>query len=140
MAHGVEGRVPFLDKEIAAFGFFLEDTLKIRRSKGKWILRLWLDKILPEARAFSKKRGFTVPVGEWIKTKANMLGPMIANQEGIQEVCNREAVNSLFRNFSGSDKKLNIAAWSLLYYALWHNYHVLGHHRNGDILDTLSAS
>ena len=40
--------------------FLLKDKLKVRNSRGKWILRLWLDKTLPEAGAFSKKRGFVL--------------------------------------------------------------------------------
>ena len=139
MIHGIEGRVPFLDPELANFGFFLKDTLKLRNSRGKWILRKWLNQRLPEAKAFSKKRGFTVPVGGWIKSKARVLGPLVASQEGIREACNEKAVVSLFKGFSGEDKHLTNIAWVLLYYALWHNYHVLGKRKSGGgVFDILS--
>ena len=66
MAHGVEGRTPFLDPELAALAFRLPDELKIRRGLGKWLLRRWLAEQLPQAQPLARKRGFTVPVARWI--------------------------------------------------------------------------
>src|SRR3546814_904057 len=66
MAHGIEGRTPFLDPRVAEFAFTLPDEMKVRRGRGKWLLRRWLDGALPAAKPFDRKRGFTVPVGEWI--------------------------------------------------------------------------
>ncbi len=66
MAHGVEGRTPFLDPAVAALAFRLPDALKIKNRKGKWLLRRWVAEHVPEAMPFARKQGFTVPVGEWI--------------------------------------------------------------------------
>ncbi|MGY8960178.1 MAG: asparagine synthase (glutamine-hydrolyzing), partial [Alphaproteobacteria bacterium] len=63
MAHGLEGRTPFLDPRIVEAAFLLPDNLKIHKRHGKWLLRKWLDRVLPNAKPFEKKRGFTVPVG-----------------------------------------------------------------------------
>jgi len=52
MAHGLEGRTPFLDPAVAEAAFRLPDDMKIRDGRGKWILRRWLDRRLPEAAAF----------------------------------------------------------------------------------------
>jgi len=138
MAHGVEGRVPFLDPKVADFAFSLGDHLKVRKRRGKWVLRAWLDRVLPVADAFSAKRGFTVPVGEWISRKAHNLGPMVAAQPGIEEACNASAVTRLFSSLSGNHKKNGQAAWLLLYYALWHNHHVLGRSVAGSVFDSLA--
>ena len=66
MAHGVEGRTPLLDQQVAAAGFRLPDGLKVRDGRGKWLLRRWVERHLPAARPFAPKQGFTVPVGAWI--------------------------------------------------------------------------
>ena len=66
MAHGVEGRTPFLDPSVASLAFCLPDHFKVRGGLGKWLLRKWLDRELPESAAFERKKGFTVPIGEWI--------------------------------------------------------------------------
>ena len=39
MAHGLEGRTPFLDMVLAETVFRLPDSLKIHKRQGKWILR-----------------------------------------------------------------------------------------------------
>ena len=87
MAHGVEGRTPFLDTQVAEAVFRLPDSLKIQRQHGKWILRRWLDRIMPSAGAFERKRGFTVPVGEWIFKQGANLGPLVAANPAIAEAC-----------------------------------------------------
>ncbi len=136
MAHGVEGRVPFLDPFVADFAFRLPDRLKIHRRLGKWVLRKWLETALPEAQPFSKKRGFTVPVGDWIATRADTVGPLVAAQPGIAEVCRPGSVEALFS--AGSNHAT--AQWTLLFYALWHQARIVGRETDGDVLSTLAAA
>ncbi|MGH7033349.1 MAG: asparagine synthase (glutamine-hydrolyzing), partial [Stellaceae bacterium] len=73
MAHGVEGRTPFLDPAIAAFAFALPDELKVRRGLGKYLLRRWLGRHVRAVEPMARKRGFTVPVGEWIARRGAQL-------------------------------------------------------------------
>jgi asparagine synthase (glutamine-hydrolysing) len=138
MAHGVEGRTPLLDPAVAAVAFPLPDSLKLRDGKGKWLLRRWLAHRQPEANAFAAKRGFTVPVADWIARKGTQLGPLVAAQPGIAEVCRQDAVTALFGNSRG--RRQGFAAWVLLFYALWHHRHILGHKPEGDVFDVLSAT
>ncbi len=137
MAHGVEGRVPLLDPVVAELAFGLPDGLKIRKRMGKYLLRRWLADALPEAAPFSRKRGFTVPVAEWIGRQGARLGPLIAAQPGVAEICRPGAVEALYRNIS---KKTGFAAWMLLFYALWHHHHMCGLAPQGDVFETLSQA
>lgn len=118
MAHGLEGRTPFLDPAVAAAAFRLPDRLKIRGSRGKWLLRKWLEKRLPEAHPFARKRGFKVPVGPWIAREGKRLGPLVARQPSVEAVAKPEAVAGLFEKADG--RREGQAAWTLLFYALWH--------------------
>lgn len=135
MAHGVEGRTPFLDPAVAEAGFRLPDSLKIRKRTGKWLLREWIARHLPEAQPFSRKRGFTVPVGQWIARRGKLLGELVAAEPGIAQICRPDAVRSLFA--AGSDQG-GLASWVLLFYALWHRHHILGLDPAGDVLETLA--
>jgi len=140
MAHGVEGRVPLLDVKLAGFAFSLPDRLKVRRGRGKWLLRKWLETALPVSKPFSSKRGFTVPVGEWIGAEGNRLGPLVAKQSGVEEICDSQAVKDLFRSTgSGNGKKAGQAAWALLFYALWHRRHMEGLQADGGVFDVLGG-
>lgn len=134
MANGIEGRVPFLDPVVAAFAFRLPDHMKVRKGLGKWLLRRWLETALPAARPFDKKRGFTVPVGEWIAARP-AIGALVARQPGIAEICHPALVKRLFKDCS---KDTAFACWTLLFYALWHRRHVLGRVPSGDTFSELA--
>ncbi len=142
MAHGVEGRVPFLDVKLADFALTLPDGLKVRRGRGKWLLRKWLEGALPAARPFARKRGFTVPVGEWIGGRGRDLGRLVAAQPGIGEICQTDAVEGLFAAAGPGQgqkaaQKAGHAAWVLLFYALWHRRHIIGVEPEGGVFDVL---
>ena len=83
----------------------------------------------------ARKRGFTVPVGEWIGSRGAQLGALVAAQPGIAEVCQADAVEKLF---AAGGKKQGKAAWTLLFYALWHRKHILGMAPVGDVFDSLA--
>lgn len=137
MAHAVEGRTPFLDPGVMAAAYRLPDDLKVRGEMGKWLLRKWLEKNLPEAQPFAPKIGFTVPVGAWIKGQGTRLGPLVAAQPGVQEIAEPDKVESLFRNIRRW--RHGFACWQLLFYALWHRRHIQGLPPVGDVFQTLST-
>ena len=123
MAHGVEGRTPFLDPEVARYAFPLRDRDKIRRGLGKYPLRSWLQQNFPAARPFGKKRFFSVPVAEWIGSEKATVAPLVANHPAVREQCFPDAVTALFQS---DGKRHGFAQWLLLFYALWHDLHVAG--------------
>lgn len=136
MAHGVEGRTPFLDPGVAAATFRLPDALKVRRGHGKWVLREWLRRHFPASDPFRPKQGFTVPVGAWIANHAERLGPLVARQPGVAECCRPGRVEALFKAAAG--KREGAAAWHLLFLALWHRRHVEGRAAEGSVFDALA--
>jgi len=135
MAHGVEGRTPFLDRAVAECAFRLPDDLKVRGGRGKYLLRRWLERALPQARPFAPKQGFTVPIGAWIAEQGARLGPLVAAQPGILEIAEPERVVALFR--AAQRRHEGFAAWTLLFYGLWHQAHILGLKMGGDVFDVL---
>ena len=140
MAHGVEGRTPLLDKKVADVAMRLPDNLKVRGRVGKYLLRRWLDQKLPEANAFDDKKGFTVPVAEWIGRRGSDLGKLVTAQESINEICDLTGVEKLFASLEGSHpKRSGQAAWVLLFYALWHRRHIEGIVPEGDVFEVLGG-
>jgi len=134
MAHGIEGRVPFLDPVVAELAFRLPDRLKLAEGRGKYLLRKWLADTLPSAEPFSPKRGFTVPVADWLARKPE-LGKLLAAQPQIQALCKPGSVETLFQRL---DKRNGFAAWTLLFYALWHHRHIQNRPVSGGVFDVLS--
>jgi asparagine synthase (glutamine-hydrolysing) len=135
MAHAVEGRTPFIDKQVAAFAFSLPDNLLVRNGQGKYLLRRWLEKNLPEARPFAKKQGFDVPIGAWIAAQAKPLAELLVRQPIIAELAEPEKIHALLAN--AAHKRAGFAAWVLLFTALWHRRHILNLPPAGDVFETL---
>jgi len=71
MAHGLEVRVPYLDKEIVEYTERLPSKLKVRNGSRKWLHREACKALLPAAILRRKKRGFGVNVvDEWFRGAA----------------------------------------------------------------------
>ena len=119
MAVGLEGRTPFLDREVAAFANALPDRMKVRGRYGKWILRKWLERACPAADPWGKKKGFTVPVAAWIAPRAADIGPRLAQLKAVRETCDVDAVRSVFADDAYAAKR-----WSLLFFGLWSQIHL----------------
>ncbi len=68
MAHGLEVRVPYLDREIVEYVERLPASYKVRRGKRKWLHRQVCEKFLSDAILKRRKRGFAVDaVDDWLK-------------------------------------------------------------------------
>lgn len=59
MAHGLEVRVPFLDRDLVRFALGIPVDLKIKNNQTKYIFRKAMVGILPEHAVQKKKWGFT---------------------------------------------------------------------------------
>lgn len=66
MAHSLEGRSPFLSKEILEFAPGLHDDCKINNLTTKPILRDLALRYLPQDLINQPKRGFEIPLKSWV--------------------------------------------------------------------------
>ena len=118
MAHGLEGRTPFLDPAVAAFAFPLPDRMKVRGRYGKWLLRKWLERACPAAEPWARKQGFTVPVEAWIAPRAADIAARLADVEAVRRV-QPDAAAAFEAGEAG-------VRWPLLFFALWSRIHLDG--------------
>jgi asparagine synthase (glutamine-hydrolysing) len=119
MAHGLEGRTPFLDPQVAEFAFPLPDRFKVRGRYGKWLVRKWLEQACPAAEPWARKQGFTVPVETWIAPRAAQIGPRIAQLAAVRAVRSEAQVQAAFGE-GGQGR------WPLLFFAVWSLIHLEG--------------
>jgi asparagine synthase (glutamine-hydrolysing) len=84
-AWGVEGRVPFLDKEFLDVAMRLNPNDKLsglRRRMEKWILRKAFEDMLPESVVWRQKEQFSDGVGyNWIDTLKNTASSQISDEQ-----------------------------------------------------------
>jgi asparagine synthase (glutamine-hydrolysing) len=67
MAHSLEVRCPLLDRRLVELAFRIPASRKQIGRQGKALLRRLANERLPEGFSRLPKRGFTVPIGEWIR-------------------------------------------------------------------------
>jgi asparagine synthase (glutamine-hydrolysing) len=95
-AWGVEGRVPFLDKEFMDVAMRLNPEDKLSGLKGrmeKWILRKAFEDYLPESVAWRQKEQFSDGVGySWIDTLKELASSQITDEQ-FAKVAERFPIN-----------------------------------------------
>ena len=69
MAHSLELRVPYLDREVLREAQTYPDSYKLR-GDTKAVLRTAANKTLPDAWANRTKKGFPVPIAKWLEDPA----------------------------------------------------------------------
>lgn len=67
MAVSLETRAPFLDRDVMEFAWTLPMSMKLRDSRGKWILRQLLDRYVPRKLVERPKMGFGIPLDDWLR-------------------------------------------------------------------------
>ncbi len=120
MGFGLEGRVPFLDHRLVEFGLALPDRLKVRDHRSKWLLRCWAEGRLPAGYLDRPKRGFHVPIGDWLSgERAEAVGRRLLANPGIREWFRVEVIPELVaarRAGRGGSREL----FGLMQFAIWY--------------------
>ena len=83
-AWGIEGRVPFLDKEFVDVAMRLnpQDKMINGERMEKWVLRKAFEKYLPESVAWRQKEQFSDGVGySWIDTLKEMVEQEVSDEQ-----------------------------------------------------------
>jgi len=120
MAWGLEGRVPFLDHRVVQFGLSLPDHLKIRSGEGKVFLKRWAARFLPEDHLQRPKKGFHVPVGEWLSPSfLDKLAQVLPDHPAVAPWFEQAGLRELIRRCPESSVNSRML-WSILQFAIWH--------------------
>ncbi len=87
MAASLETRVPLLDPAVAEVAWRTPTAIHWHDGRGKWPLRQLLEKYVPRALIDRPKRGFGVPIAQWLRAELkpwaeDMLDPRRLQREG----------------------------------------------------------
>lgn len=124
MGFGLEGRVPFSDHRLVEFGFAMPDKLKMQGTTGKQLLRQWGRSVLPSEILSRPKRGFYVPVNEWLCGQfLDQLEQKILANRIIKHWFRSDRIAELF-GAQRVGKKHGRHIWCLMQIAIWYNLFV----------------
>jgi len=120
MAFSVEGRVPFVDHRIVEFGLSLPDDLKVQGRNGKLFLRRWAGAFLPADHVNGRKRGFDVPLGDWLRGEfLDRLEPRLVSNPAVRAWFDSRQIPGLFAA-QRANGNAGREIWCLLQFAIWH--------------------
>ncbi|HEY6807050.1 MAG TPA: asparagine synthase (glutamine-hydrolyzing) [Pyrinomonadaceae bacterium] len=122
MAVSLEVRAPFLDPRVAEFAASLPSNYKLKGHKSKYILKKAVDELLPRFVTRRGKKGFGVPVAEWLKGKLRPLARDLLSPERVRRagVFNPEFVSRLQDEHERGVANHRKLLWTLLMFELWH--------------------
>ena len=121
MAVSLEVRAPFLDPRIAEFAAALPLKYKLKGNKGKYILKKAVEPLLPKNILDRPKKGFGIPIAEWLKGRLNplmhdLLAPDRLKNQGLFD---EKYVQKLIREHETNVASYHKQLWTLLVFQLW---------------------
>jgi len=122
MAHAVEVRVPYLDREVAALALALPTRAKVRGLRTKVVLREAARPLLPRAVALGPKRGFVAPTAAWLRGPLEPLARELLSEERLraQGLLRPAPVRALLDRHVARREDLSRPLWMLMALTLWH--------------------
>jgi asparagine synthase (glutamine-hydrolysing) len=125
MSHSLEVRTPFLDRELVDFVNTLPENYKYENGVGKRILRDAFREMLPDEIFTRSKKGFEVPLQEWISKSWDK----IVNKEWFEEdflrkqdVFRLNGVESMKKQFfSNNPGESAIVVWAYIVFQNWYS-------------------
>src|SRR5438876_5257633 len=122
MAHGLELRVPYLDREIVEYVERLSATFKVRNGSQKWLHRQVCRSHLPPSVLKRPKRGFAVNVVDrWFRDAAHtrMADVLTDSQSNIYRYLRQPVVRELFEQHASGRHDNHKILFSLVLFEEW---------------------
>ena len=121
MAHGLEGRSPFLDHPLVELALRLPSRLKRRGGEGKLVLRRAVADLLPPEILGRPKRGFGIPVSAWLRGELREMSEDVLFSAAARgrPFFDPAAVRALFDTHVSGRADHGGRLWLLLMLELW---------------------
>jgi asparagine synthase (glutamine-hydrolysing) len=121
MRYALEVRAPFLSGKVVDFLTTLPYEYKFNGFTTKYILKELMKDKLPKNIVYRKKKGFGVPVSEWLKKdlKPKLLELLDDERLRKQGIFNADYVKKLIEDHMSGAKNNRKKLWTLFMFQLW---------------------
>lgn len=124
MAHSLEVRVPFLDKEVAKVAFSIPVEHRVDKYETKRYFRKAAGEFMPDITAERKKLGFPIPVRNWLREDKyyNIVKETLTSKEAEKFFNTDYLVKLLDRHYNQkADNSRKI--WTVYAFLVWYQKH-----------------
>ena len=119
MAHSLECRAPFLDHRIVQFAAGLPVEWKLRGFQKKYLLKKSQENKLPSEVLYKAKKGFSAPVGHWLKGDLKTLAQEVLSDSVLTSWCHKGELENLWRHHMGGKADNSYKIFGLMCLGLW---------------------
>jgi asparagine synthase (glutamine-hydrolysing) len=128
MAHSLEVRVPFLDKEVFEVAATIPTELKLppRSTDTKYALRRALEGVVPPAIVNRRKLGFPTPTRVWLAGEMYEWAHEILSSSGAGELLDLSYARELLVAHKRGEADHSRKIWTVLVFCVWHAIFVAG--------------
>ncbi|MFL2661472.1 MAG: asparagine synthase (glutamine-hydrolyzing) [Alphaproteobacteria bacterium] len=137
MTYGMEGRTPFIDKTLFQKLFYTNNKNKINKGFAKYYIREFLSKEIPEYESFKKKRGFTVPIYDWIPNKIDQLERLLLKVNFLKQYFSTKEIQFICDNVR-INKKFAKPLWHIIFFTSWYFVNIKKIDKKGNFFDVIS--
>jgi asparagine synthase (glutamine-hydrolysing) len=122
MACSLEVRAPFLDVELVEFLGRVPPRLKLRRFDTKHLLKRAMGEVLPPGIADRPKKGFGIPVADWLKgpLRGAVQDELAPERVRAQGIFVPQEVQRLVSEHMAGRRDHRKPLWTLFVFQLWH--------------------
>lgn len=126
MAHSLEARVPFTDRELTGYLASVPPALKMKRMRKKHIMRRAMARELPASILNKKKVGLEMPYSRWLKQELNDVMMDYLGQERLEStgLFRPGPIRELIDNHLSGRQDNGRPLWGLLNYMMWHAMYI----------------
>ena len=121
MYSSLENRSPFLDQDIYDLSNSLPYEMKIKNNRGKYVLKKILQNYVPEKLFNRPKRGFSVPIGDWIKSEMLDWSENLLDVKNIKkyEFLNCKLIQKYWNSHKKNSHDHSKKIWNILILLYW---------------------
>ena len=121
MLNSLEVRAPFLDTKVAEFTARLPMSCKLKGFKRKYLLKKAFAGLLPDKILNRNKRGFQIPVAQWLRGRLRPLMEDLFSAESVkaQGFFNPAVLRRMMDDHFSGRKDLRVPLWTLMVFQLW---------------------
>lgn len=131
MAHSLELRVPFLDKELFELARKIPVKYRLGGGTTKYIFRKAMQGVIPEFILNRPKLGFPVPMKSWLKGPRGTQLLEQVEAGGIGDYIRFDAVERMMAKHKSGEGDYARRLWAIYMFAMWHSTYMLPGKRIG---------
>lgn len=121
MAVGLEARVPLLDHRVVEYAWRTPIADKIRADGGKWLLRQVLYRYVPRTLVDRPKRGFEIPLKDWLRGPLRGWAESLLNAERLRAegYLNPTPIRAKWAEHLSGRQNWQHLLWNVLMFQAW---------------------